>query len=1488
MLFESIERIQENTLDEFISDGHYEPYTGIVLDKTHNQFKIVSGQFTDKKDFYTKMSKKGLILRKCFEKKVWDWMEKNAPDNVIAYLMFSTAFSKWRNNNILADYYVKLLNDIPQLNRERDKGNPNTKGKATKPWGESINIKKELKTLLEDIENNSFFDADAEDFEDILTKEKAEAYLNTSGDFVKITLYPTLNGASVDKDATETYVTYKRPNELPNGESQEAIPGPKTKTKIKVFPSGYLTDSEEDRKALIDTPYINKLLYDSFVNEWYPGGKGLKNIYYDKSTGQTYDGIAVQIGNDKANLIHFTQNELEAIKPEKLDNKEYDYGKVSTVSDNLKERYNAASNLLNLLNTKDKLKERLAVYKDIFGSDQTDLEKSRLTKTLHMALKDPDNEAIYTYGTLNAQDKEEAKRKLIAISKELQYKVNEYTNELNDFALNFSDTDNNSGIESDEVKDKKEEFSEINETLNEYKAALTKIKTLLGNFDNSSINFKDFFAKINDLKELFKLNIRFIEDDIKDIDRELVTNKSFKEFSTNGNNTFSKNYINKCKNLLKYQVVNQNLGAKPYIFGKTDLLDYYQIEDKMSLYKIMQLILSNPDNEANIKLFMENKDKFSKDFVSYVEDAIGIGDEEFSSEVSDALREALTDDLNANIKALNLKENELYTTNLDSYEIKDNLKFYEKLENFYNNLVYSDIDNSLNEFYANNKLNRDEHEFLNNLANELKSKYIKFKKNAVKNTSSEEEATSQANEKLKEEVTKLKEILAKSKVALESYAQNTKMRKEIKNKMQALNIDGRIRSSYSDYTNLNDEDTISTTKETSFLNMLTELSMLYKLATALGIMQYKDENVKNKEIYKELLTTISDINTKYEQTNNYKELFKLYDNRGSILFKCLDDSKYSENPVIQNIINYIYEALNNSKSLQGEAEYLNTKLTNMLDRGEKVQSNLERKHRINDIKNFNQITGLKFSDKLTKEQLEEALLKVKQAIFSITKENKGNFNRYYNIADIAFDKRIEQLDKYKKAAQVIANELERKTGDKVNYSKDLNDIYDAVNNYKNNYSDDISLHKVIVGTIEKIIKKKGLKVFPFNIYKVVSSFYDSFKEINTNEEREAIKSDYIKNIDKFINDFVEFYNKFIKNISFRDYVYNCYEFTKEKKYDDILTYLFNSEKAKKSDNEDNTNTDTNNTEKKPEIDEKVLNSVKNDYNAFRSITLSFADFDNVKAAFERKKNALKNIYNTIKPTTESSEDFSESFVNDGVYATYMRMPSGESYKPTIEEGFTHSNLAKELFENDKLKPEIKTCMLKIAKMFATKLDISLKPIDVYFTGSYANYNYNDKSDIDLHLVYNFEEAGINSNLLIKYLNTSKKLFNDKYNIKIKNIPVEVGCENINEPLITTGVYSLRYDKWIKKSENAGLEIPDADENKVNDFKNFIDNAIKSNNSKNIDKVKDKLYSLRKNSLASEGEFGMGNLVFKNLRNSDYISKLKDAYYDVLSKELSMK
>ena len=123
--FENAKRIE---LKEYASNSEMEGYTGIVLDKSDNVFKVVTGQFHDKKDFYEKLTARGMIVRKVFEQKVWRWMEDNAPNNLTAYLMFSTAFSKWKGNNVLGDYYVKLLNDIPQLNREKVKGDPKTMG----------------------------------------------------------------------------------------------------------------------------------------------------------------------------------------------------------------------------------------------------------------------------------------------------------------------------------------------------------------------------------------------------------------------------------------------------------------------------------------------------------------------------------------------------------------------------------------------------------------------------------------------------------------------------------------------------------------------------------------------------------------------------------------------------------------------------------------------------------------------------------------------------------------------------------------------------------------------------------------------------------------------------------------------------------------------------------------------------------------------------------------------------------------------------------------------------------------------------------------------------------------------------------------------------------------------------------------------------------------------------------------------------------------
>lgn len=223
----------------------------------------------------------------------------------------------------------------------------------------------------------------------------------------------------------------------------------------------------------------------------------------------------------------------------------------------------------------------------------------------------------------------------------------------------------------------------------------------------------------------------------------------------------------------------------------------------------------------------------------------------------------------------------------------------------------------------------------------------------------------------------------------------------------------------------------------------------------------------------------------------------------------------------------------------------------------------------------------------------------------------------------------------------------------------------------------------------------------------------------------------------------------------------------------------------------------------------------------------------------------------------------------------------------IVEDTTKTELNPKLFEKDILIPEVRDALYKIATVFKDYLDLPFEIKDIYLTGSNANYNYTDDSDIDLHLVYDFEQAGANAELLSKYLIAAKKDFNDKYNIKVKGLPVELGCENLSEPLVSTGVYSLGANAWVIKPENSDIEIPDVDMNAFNDLSTQIDDTIKAQNASAIENLWKSIKNLRKHSLSDEGEFGMGNLLFKKLRNADYLERLRNSMYDTKSKDLSL-
>lgn len=274
------------------------------------------------------------------------------------------------------------------------------------------------------------------------------------------------------------------------------------------------------------------------------------------------------------------------------------------------------------------------------------------------------------------------------------------------------------------------------------------------------------------------------------------------------------------------------------------------------------------------------------------------------------------------------------------------------------------------------------------------------------------------------------------------------------------------------------------------------------------------------------------------------------------------------------------------------------------------------------------------------------------------------------------------------------------------------------------------------------------------------------------------------------------------------------------------------------------------------------------------------------------------ITDKLKNINQSNKQ--EAAVNDGVAVMYNTMPIGgqpmDTYQTrkgilpvggTFVEADKHSELNQDLFNNDKLKPEVREALLDIAEKFKETLELPIEPVDIYFTGSSANYNYNDQSDIDLHLVYDFEQVGNVAEVYKDYLKMAKKVFNNNYNIKVKGLPVEVGAENLNEPLIATAVYSVQNDNWIRKPTNDDTEIAEPDTPYYKQITSEIEKAIESKDSNIIGDLWKQLGKLRKDSLEKEGEFGPGNSLFKKLRNLGYLNRLKDAYYNSVSAELSL-
>ena len=217
--------------------------------------------------------------------------------------------------------------------------------------------------------------------------------------------------------------------------------------------------------------------------------------------------------------------------------------------------------------------------------------------------------------------------------------------------------------------------------------------------------------------------------------------------------------------------------------------------------------------------------------------------------------------------------------------------------------------------------------------------------------------------------------------------------------------------------------------------------------------------------------------------------------------------------------------------------------------------------------------------------------------------------------------------------------------------------------------------------------------------------------------------------------------------------------------------------------------------------------------------------------------------------------------------------------------------------SDKMSPKVRERLLEIAYEFIEFLGVDVIVSDVVMTGSLANYNWSQYSDVDLHIIADFEQFSEKELPLYEELFKLKKtLFNDKHNIKIYGYDVELYVQDETESHFSSGEYSVLFDEWITEPKKENSEI---DTNliklKSENWMKMIDEVIEDAQEQSVEsgvetinKLKDKLKKYRTAGLEDGGEMSNENLVFKVLRRNEYIKKLFDFQNEYQDKKLSLK
>jgi hypothetical protein len=211
-----------------------------------------------------------------------------------------------------------------------------------------------------------------------------------------------------------------------------------------------------------------------------------------------------------------------------------------------------------------------------------------------------------------------------------------------------------------------------------------------------------------------------------------------------------------------------------------------------------------------------------------------------------------------------------------------------------------------------------------------------------------------------------------------------------------------------------------------------------------------------------------------------------------------------------------------------------------------------------------------------------------------------------------------------------------------------------------------------------------------------------------------------------------------------------------------------------------------------------------------------------------------------------------------------------------------------IWEGDRLKNDVRGALIRIAEDFLDYIDVPVKVLDIVVAGGNANYTYTNKSDLDLHIIADFDKVECDREAA-ELFDTKRLLYKKEHNITVKDIPVELYVEDHRTPAVSAA-YSILKDKWIREPEQRDIDWDRKEVDRmIKVWNTLISEAIKTGNLQTCRNVLKLLREYRKLGLkTADKEYSVPNLVYKSLRNSQTLEGLVTLINKLHDKELSLK